>query len=515
VLFPSKEDLAYVFAHGDEATKAEILRLMGDWKPPVWVPFPGPQTMAYHCKADEIFYGGGAGGGKSFLLLGLAITKHRRSLILRREATQLTELIQNSRDILDGLANFNGSSKIWKGIPGDRVLEFGGCENDSDKQKYKGRAHDLKGFDEGTDFLESQYDFIGAWNRTPIVGQKCTKLLTGNPPQTAEGEWVLRRWAPWIDPTYHGTRAKPGELRWYARVDGQQVEREDGKPFEHKGRTIRPWSRTFIPALVDDNPVYMATGYDAVLDSLPEPLRSMMRNGDFGVGRKDDEWQVIPTAWIQAAMARWKPDGREDYLSAIGLDVARGGRDKTVICKRYGTWFPPLERHPGRDTPDGQHILRLLQEALDRETDVHRATTNIDATGVGSSPTDLAIMAGIRVNGVIFGAGTTARDRAGRMKMRNVRAWLWWNMRDMLDPDRGDNLALPPDQELLSDLTSARWKYTASGVQVEDKDEIRERIGRSPDAAEALILACYPGVDGVIETEDFHSGPRRAGLGRQ
>ncbi|HQR07019.1 MAG TPA: hypothetical protein PLN21_09365 [Gemmatales bacterium] len=514
MLYPSKDDLIFVLSKGSEAEKAEITRLLEGWQPPVWVPFPGPQTMAYNSKADELFFGGGGGGGKSDLLLGLGITKHRRTLILRREQTQLTELVQRSKEIIEGLGGFNGTTKIWSNLPGDRRIEFGGCEHDDDKQKYKGRPHDLKGFDEGTDFLESQYDFIGAWCRTAFVGQKCTRMLTGNPPQTAEGEWVLRRWAPWIDPTYHGTKAKPGELRWFARVDGKEVEVEDNKPIIHKGREIRPWSRTFVPALVDDNPVYMATGYDAVLDALPEPLRSMLRSGDFGIGRKDDEWQVIPTAWVQAAMKRWAPDGRETYLDAIGLDVARGGKDKTILAKRYGSWIGELSRHPGKDTPDGQHILRLLQEALDDEDDVHHAITHIDSTGVGSSPTDLAIMQGIRVNPVIFGAGTHARDRSGRMKFRNQRAWLWWNLRDMLDPDKGDDLALPPDQELLSDLTSARWKYTASGILLEEKEETIKRIGRSPDAGEAVVLACYPGGDAKIETDSYHKPARRAGLGR-
>jgi hypothetical protein len=45
-----------------------------------------------------------------------------------------------------------------------------------------------------------------------------------------EGEWVIRRWAPWLDQT-HKDKAKPGELRWYAMVDGKEVERPNGRPF--------------------------------------------------------------------------------------------------------------------------------------------------------------------------------------------------------------------------------------------------------------------------------------------
>jgi hypothetical protein len=49
-----------------------------------WVPNVGPQTEAYYSEADEIFYGGEAGGGKTDLGVGLALTEHQRSLILRR-----------------------------------------------------------------------------------------------------------------------------------------------------------------------------------------------------------------------------------------------------------------------------------------------------------------------------------------------------------------------------------------------------------------------------------------------
>ena len=325
---------------------------------------------------------------------------------------------------------------------------------------------------------------------------------------------MIRRWAPWIDPNYHGLRAEPGELRWYARIDGKEVEVEDGTTITHKGDTIKPYSRTFVPALVTDNPVLMATGYQQTLDMLPEPLRSMLKKGDFSASIQDDEWQVIPTAWVQAAMKRWTPEGRDTYLDALGVDVARGGKDKTCLAKRYGTWLGPIERHLGKTTPDGMHVLRLIMEALDDEAGVHHAITHIDATGVGSSPADLGRAEGLRINPVIFAAATSARDRAGMLRMRNMRAWLWWNMRDLLGPDRGDDFALPPDQELLADLTAPRWKMTASGVQIEDKDDIRDRIGRSPDAGEACILACCPMGLGKMATSRLAPQKRLAMFGQ-
>jgi hypothetical protein len=64
-----------------------------------------------------------------------------------------------------------------------------------------------------------------------------------------------------------------------------------------------------------------------------------------------------------------------------------------------------------------------------------------------------------------------------------------WRLREALDPDKGENLALPPDTELKADLCAPRWKLTAQGIQIELKDEVKKRIGRSPDKGDAVILA--------------------------
>jgi hypothetical protein len=62
-------------------------------------------------------------------------------------------------------------------------------------------------------------------------------------------------------------------------------------------------------------------------------------------------------------------------------------------------------------------------------------------------------------------------------------------MRDLLDPECGQRNALPPDQELLADLTAPRWAMTMQGIKVEPKEDIVKRLGRSPDCADAVALA--------------------------
>jgi hypothetical protein len=454
----------------------------------LWAPFPNsPQQAAYLSEADELFYGGQAGGGKSWLLLGLALTAHRRSIIYRREFPQLRDLISSAADMIGDRGRFNENLHIWRDLPGDRMLEFGAVHNAHDVQKYKGRAHDLKGFDEVSDFLEMQYIFLNAWARTPTTGQRVRIVATGNPPTTPEGQWVVKRFAAWLDPQ-HPRPAKAGELRWYAMVDNEEREVGQGA-FVWKDEQITPKSRTFIPASVWDNPLYASTGYPQQLQALPEPLRSQLLYGDFTIGMVADPWQVIPAQWVEDAMARWTEEPPQgSILSCVGLDVARGGDDKTVAITRVGRWFSMPTKVAGKDTPDGPTVLAHIGREMSYQIPVH-----VDVIGVGSSVYDHLRASNVDVKAVNFGEGSGGADRSGNLRFKNMRAELWWKMREALDPAFGLNLCLPPDPELKADLVSPRWKATPQGIQIESKDDIRERIGRSTDCGDALVMALIGG----------------------
>src|SRR6202012_270745 len=120
--------------------------------------------------------------------------------------------------------------------------------------------------------------------------------------------WIIRYFAPWLDRS-HANPAKPRELRWFTTLDGRDTEVKSGAPFLRDGELITPRSRTFIPAHVEDNPYYMESGYKAVLQALPEPLRSKLLYGDFGAGRQDNPCQLIPTDWLRLAVPRFEARG--------------------------------------------------------------------------------------------------------------------------------------------------------------------------------------------------------------
>ncbi len=109
----------------------------------------------------------------------------------------------------------------------------------------------------------------------------------------------LDRYARWVDPTA-GRLARPGELLWFIRAGDKEEEVADGTPIIVRGRPIRPQSRTFFRAGLTDNPVLAATDYASLIEAMPDGLRAVLQ-GDFGVSRRDDPWQVIPTEWVRAA----------------------------------------------------------------------------------------------------------------------------------------------------------------------------------------------------------------------
>ncbi len=445
---------------------------------------PTPQRQACESPADVLFYGGAAGGGKTDLLIGLALTQHRRAIIFRRTFTQLRAIEDRVAEILGGRAGYNAQARVWQLLDGRR-LEFGACQHPGDERAFQGRPHDLKAFDEVTHFTEAQVRFLMGWLRTTVAGQRCRVVCTGNPPTTSEGDWVMRVFGPWLDPQ-HPNPARPGELRWYATVDGEERECETGAPLRWRGETIRPLSRSFIPSRVEDNPYLIRAGYKATLQALPEPLRSQMLEGAFGAGREDDPWAVVPTAWIEAAQERWRTHGGapSDPMTALGVDPARGGRDETVVAPRHGAWFARQIVQPGHATPDGPAVASLVVSLM-RDG----AVPVVDVIGIGSSVYDHLRTAGVRAQAFNGAAASHGRDRTGQLGFYNARAEAWWRMREALDPASGERLCLPPDPRLRADLAAPRWKLTARGVLVEAKDALIKRLGRSPDRGEAAVYA--------------------------
>ena len=466
----------------------------------VWAPQVGPQAFAFESTADQIGYGGAAGGGKTDLAIGLSILKHQRSIIFRRTFPNARGIIERSRDLLGATARLNEQLHIWR-LASGATIEIGSLPNEQDKFNHQGQARDLHVFDEATEFTETQVRFVIGWNRSALSGQHCQVLLTFNPPMDEGGEWVIPFFAPWLDEEY-GDPAADGETRYVVRHNDQDTfyrsladvpaETQAYLEDEAARQGMDGWrsmikTRTFFHASLKDNPALAAQGYGATIEGLPEPLRSQLK-GNFTAGKIADPWQAIPSEWVRAAQARWTDTQPDDALLSVGVDVARGGRDKTVLALLYGAWFAPLLKIPGIATPDGPSVAAVVQPYTDALLGVQ-----IDVIGVGASAYDSLRANDVRVapiNGAA-GAPITARDRSGKLKFRNVRALAYWKLREALDPDHGASLALPPDPELRRDLCTPKWSLTTAGILIEGKEDIIKRLGRSPDYGDAVVYAYY------------------------
>ena len=458
----------------------------------VWVPNPGPQTDVLTNEADEIFYGGEAGGGKTALLIGAAITQHKRSLLLRRVGSDAEKLVPMIKDVVGHKKGYNGQLRRWVFQDGVMV-DIRGCEYEEDKQRFKGDPHDLIGFDEVSDFLESQYRFIIGWNRSVDPEQRCRVIAASNPPTTAEGLWVIQYWGPWLDPT-HPNPALPGELRWFTTVGGVDQEVDGPGPHMLPGETkpVMARSRTFIPASLQDNPDLARTNYDSVLAGLPDELRRAYRDGDFTVGMKDGDFQVIPTDWVVAAQNRWSENGNTGLLmTAQALDCAGGGKDKALLASRYGGWYAPLVEKQGPETKEGSTMCAMVVK--------YRRSNCPVVVDVGGGYGG-AVIEHLKENTITYARfngseASTAKSKDGQLRFANKRAEAHWRFREELDPDQegGSAIALPPDPELRADLTAPTWTMTARGILIEEKKAIKKRIGRSPDKGDAVIMCLSEG----------------------
>lgn len=199
-----------------------------------------------------------------------------------------------------------------------------------------------------------------------------------------------------------------------------------------------------------------------------------------------DEDALIPLAWVEAAIERGKTrDDAVGPLTSIGADIADSGDDKTVFAERHGRHITTLTYFQQSDLMETTNRLaaRLL---------LARGTAVIDVIGIGAGV--VSRLRELKASVMPFNAAERAEatDTSGELGFINKRAHGWWHLRELLDPANGHDITLPDDDTLLGDLIAPRWKVVAGGrIQIEPKEDIRKRIGRSTDSGDAVVHAFY------------------------
>lgn len=242
----------------------------------------------------------------------------------------------------------------------------------------------------------------------------------------------------------------------------------------------------------------------------------MYRNHVLGEFADTGDDQLIPLEWVEAAVERWKkwrdagfPETEEwvgqPKKRALGADIAGQGKDRTAIAKRIGYGIREIEYKHKASTMDTANRLMAYSGQF--------PTIRIEADGMGVGVYDRCrellsnhpdVYKGVHVQSVVSGSKSSAKDKSGELGFVNMRSYLWWRMREMLEPGSGFDVMLPDDPKLIGDLTTPKWELKDGAgefkgrIAVEKKDDIRKRLGRSTDSADAVIIVLADDIAPVI-----------------
>lgn len=201
-----------------------------------------------------------------------------------------------------------------------------------------------------------------------------------------------------------------------------------------------------------------------------------------GVFPTAGEHQLFPSDLVRAAMDRDLP--REGRYAALGVDVARFGKDSTVIAAAWGGHVEILGEYnkTATTTTTGYVVNHVEGNAEFNVTRTETAVVKVDAVGVGGGVYDELDEQGYNVVEMSAGGAPSDPDR-----FVMARDQWYWRLRTMLEAGTVD---LPEDARLYRELTAIRWKPDSRGrVRVESKDDMRKRGLGSPDKADAVVMA--------------------------
>lgn len=333
---------------------ADIIDPQGDG---LWTPYPKQELATrFAGRADETLFGGAAGPGKTEWLLEYGIRQmeaHRnnRGGIFRRVFPSLNRtVIPRLKVKLHGRAHWNGTEKTFT-FPNGSILECASLQYADDVLDHQGAEYGWIGFEELTEFLQSQWEYMINRLRAPADGIRPHACATTNPGGPGH-VWVKRRFVKPRDVDYEGERPVPYEV-W------RPILEEGRHDPEHP-----PGTRVFVPATHDDNPALLRRdpGYISRIRAISDRgLRLAMEKGDWDAidavegalwsageldaGRVSPEWykqRVLRLAY-RRVLAVDPSDGEEDG-DEYGVALCTRGADGVGYLEATWAWKLPVAR---------------------------------------------------------------------------------------------------------------------------------------------------------------------------
>lgn len=211
---------------------------------------------------------------------------------------------------------------------------------------------------------------------------------------------------------------------------------------------------------------------------------------------------LVPQQWIELAQKRWKQcNGKQqpnNDPAILGADIAGMGRDCSVFCERKGDWVSEFIVHNSGGQADHMEMAGKIVYERKRNPQMYVSIDTIgEGAGVYSRCLELDnkqyIISCKYSEGAKDKNGKELTDLTGQYTFTNMRAYLHWCVRDWLDPKNNTGAMLPPDDKFLEETTEIRWSFRSDGkIYIEPKEDIKKRIGRSPDRFDALANTFYP-----------------------
>lgn len=277
-------------------------------------PQEGPQTEFLESVADIVFYGGGAGGGKTYALL-LDPLRHYENgefgaVIFRRSTTQVRNqggMWDESQKLYPMVMATPRESILEWTFPSGMAVKFSHLEYDKTVYDWQGSQIPMIGFDEITHFSEFQFFYMLSRNRSSS-GVPGYIRATCNPDADS---WVRKFVDWWIGPDGFAIKERSGIVRWFIRQNDTLVWGDSKEELIEKYGTKQiPKSFTFIPALLSDNKILMENdpSYVSNLHALPKVERERLLGGNWNIRPtagnyfKREYFEVLntlPAGWIQ------------------------------------------------------------------------------------------------------------------------------------------------------------------------------------------------------------------------
>ena len=239
----------------------------------------------------------------------------------------------------------------------------------------------------------------------------------------------------------------------------------------------------YLPARADDNPHVP----QAVRDSwknLPEKDYRRFVEGDWDVS--DDPDQLIKFEWVSNAYSVEPAVGRHK----MGIDVARFGDDNTTFAYMRGNELYEIEEFSGLpvDKVSNYAQARIAERGIGADQ------VGVDVVGLGAGVADNLRGAGYDVRDIISGAKAveidTEEEEETLYKFKTLRSQMWWHYRERLR--KGEIAITIRHQKLVDDLLAVKYKISADReIQIEGKDEIKKRLGRSTDYGDSAVYVDF------------------------